>query len=124
MYKGVCPLITRLLKQINVATKLPSNVPSRGNRVLVFLGALFLKLSGWRVEGEFPNERKFIVVVAPHTSNWDFTLGIGIMFCRRLMVSFMAKSNLFFWPFSLFMDWLGGIPVDRTKKWRCIANGR
>jgi 1-acyl-sn-glycerol-3-phosphate acyltransferase len=76
-------------------------------------GRAYLRLSGWRIEGEFPLERKFVLIVAPHTSNWDFLLGVAILFATEMRVSWLGKHALFKAPFRTFLRWLGGIPVDR-----------
>ncbi len=73
-----------------------------------------MSLSGWRFDGAMPNEPKFVISVAPHTSNWDFCVGIAAVFALRLRVSFLGKDTLFKGPLGLFMRWLGGIPVDRS----------
>ena len=78
------------------------------------LGRAYLRLSGWRIEGVFPAERKFVTIVAPHTSNWDFMLGVAIVFATELRVSWLGKHALFRAPFKGFLRWLGGIPVDRS----------
>lgn len=78
---------------------------------------LIFKLLGWRVEGSFPHDlKKFIVAVAPHTSNWDFVIGVmarSIVGIQR--AKFLGKSPLFKPPFGWFFRWLGGYPVDRTS---------
>jgi len=61
-----------------------------------------------------PNEPKFVVIVVPHTSNWDFTLGTAALFALGFRVSFLGKHTLFKWPLGAFMRWLGGIPVERS----------
>ena len=61
-----------------------------------------------------PDEPKFVIIVAPHTSNWDFTLGVAALFALGLRVSFLGKHTLFTPPLGSFMRWLGGIPVDRS----------
>ena len=61
-----------------------------------------------------PNEPKFVVIVAPHTSNWDFTLGVAALFALGFRVSFLGKHTLFKWPLGAFMRWLGGIAVERS----------
>ena len=75
--------------------------------------ALFL--AGWRVDGNLPNLSKFVLIGAPHTSNWDFLLFLGVIFHLRTSVRFMGKAELFRWPFGWFFRWCGGIPVDRTR---------
>jgi 1-acyl-sn-glycerol-3-phosphate acyltransferase len=77
--------------------------------------ALFLmKVTGWKTDGELPDVKKFVLVVAPHTSNWDLFYGIIIAFAYRLDVYYMAKHQLFKFPFGRLMRWLGGIRIDRS----------
>jgi 1-acyl-sn-glycerol-3-phosphate acyltransferase len=78
------------------------------------LGRLSMRLSGWRFEGEVPDVRKMVLIVAPHTSNWDFPVGLQAKLALRLGCTFIGKHTLFRWPFGILMRWLGGIPVDRS----------
>ena len=77
------------------------------------LGRAYLRLAGWRVEGCLPQETKYVAIVAPHTSNWDFPLGVALMFATDLKVSWLGKHALFRAPFRGLFLHLGGIPVDR-----------
>ena len=61
-----------------------------------------------------PNEPKFVIIVAPHTSNWDFPLGVAALFSLGVRLSFLGKHTIFKWPLGPFMRWLGGIPVERS----------
>jgi 1-acyl-sn-glycerol-3-phosphate acyltransferase len=70
---------------------------------------------GWRVEGKLPDIPKFIIIGAPHTSNWDFVLFLGIIFHLKADVRYMGKAELFRPPHGWFFYWCGGIPVDRRK---------
>jgi len=54
------------------------------------------------------------MIVAPHTSNWDFIIGMAAMLSLRLSASWLGKHTIFFWPLSGLIRWLGGIPVDRS----------
>ncbi|MBI3169866.1 MAG: lysophospholipid acyltransferase family protein [Chloroflexi bacterium] len=72
-------------------------------------------LAGWRVEGKLPDFRKYIIIGAPHTSNWDFLLFLGVIFRLKADVRYMGKAELFRNPFGWFFYWCGGIPVDRKK---------
>ena len=74
-----------------------------------------LRMTGWSVEGKLPDLPKYILVGAPHTSNWDFVLFLGIIFKLKVNVKFMGKAELFRSPFGWFFYWCGGIPVDRKK---------
>jgi 1-acyl-sn-glycerol-3-phosphate acyltransferase len=70
---------------------------------------------GWKVEGEVPNLPKLVIGVAPHTSNWDFVVGVAAMFALDLRIEFLGKHTLFRGPLGAFMRWIGGIPVDRSN---------
>jgi len=77
---------------------------------------LLFKSWGWRLEGEIPHHLpKKLYVVIPHTSNWDFPVGIMLKYGYKMDVGFIAKSSLFKWPFAWFFKALGGIPVDRKR---------
>lgn len=78
------------------------------------LGQAYLRLAGWRIEGTFPTDPKYVVIVAPHTSNWDFMLGVAVVFALELRASWLGKHALFKAPFKGFLRWLGGIPVNRS----------
>lgn len=90
-------------------------VATRGNAFSRGLAKLAMRLTGWRVEGEFPNLPQFVVIVAPHTSNWDFFVGVMAMLAIGFRGTFLGKHTVFRWPVSLIMRWLGGIPVDRAS---------
>lgn len=70
---------------------------------------------GWRIEGALPEQPKFVIIGAPHTSNWDFFLFLAAMHHFDVRMSFLGKASLFRWPFGFMFEKVGGIPVDRTK---------
>ena len=70
--------------------------------------------SGWRPQGQFPADRKFVIMGACHTSNWDFLLFLGTVHALGRQVRFIGKHSLFKWPLGGFMRALGGVPVDRS----------
>jgi len=74
-----------------------------------------MRTLGWRVHGKLPDLPKFILIGAPHTSNWDFVLFLGVIFTLRANVRFMGKAELFRNPLGWFFYYCGGIPVDRKK---------
>lgn len=82
-----------------------------------FLFKLYLKLSGWQYELTLPPDlKKFVVVAAPHTSNFDFPIAQAAFYLMGMKVKYLAKSSLFKGYFGkLFYRW-GGIPVDRNHK--------
>jgi 1-acyl-sn-glycerol-3-phosphate acyltransferase len=90
------------------------NVQRAHGRLASWLGRVLMSLSGWRFEGEVPDVRKMVLIVAPHTSNWDFPVGLQAKLALRLGGTFIGKHTLFRWPLGIFMRWLGGIPVNRS----------
>ena len=95
--------------------ELGPEIPRRGSATMRAFGRALLRFLGWRVEGEMPNLRKFVVAVAPHTSNWDFVVGAAAMFALDLRIAFIGKHTLFVGPFAPVMRWMGGVPVDRSS---------
>ncbi len=93
--------------------ELPPSLPRRGSAVTRTLSRTLLALAGWRVEGEIPDRSKLVAIVAPHTSNWDFVLGIAAMYSLGLRIRFLGKHTLFRPPLGWLMRWLGGTPVVR-----------
>jgi 1-acyl-sn-glycerol-3-phosphate acyltransferase len=73
------------------------------------------KRQGWRVIGSPPDTRKFVIIAAPHSSNWDFVYFIVAAESLGLDLSYMGKKALFRWPFGGFMTAMGGVPVDRSS---------
>lgn len=81
-----------------------------------WLGRTLHKASGWKVEGEIPNLKKFILVGAPHTSNWDFVHALILIWAVDLKLNVLAKHTLFKIPIlKNILSGIGGIPVDRNN---------
>jgi len=91
-------------------------IPRRGSTAARRFGLAVLRLLRWRIEGEMPDLPRFVVAVGPHTSNWDFVVGVSAMFALDLRISFLGKHTLFRGPAGSVLRWLGGIPVDRTSR--------
>lgn len=93
------------------------NVAQRGNFLMRWIMTGLMRLSGWRFTGaDFPDVRKFVLIVAPHTSNWDFIVGIRAMYALGIRGTYLGKDTLFRFPLGIIMRWLGGFPVDRSTK--------
>lgn len=70
----------------------------------------------WTLSGRVPaGLKKYVLVVAPHTSNWDFVVGVAARKLLGINVKYVAKKELFIWPIAGTMKRLGGFPVDRSK---------
>ena len=74
-----------------------------------------LKKLGWVVHADYPGVEKYVLIAAPHTSNWDFPVGILAARALKLDVKWMGKHTLFRWPYGWFFRALGGIPVYREQ---------
>jgi 1-acyl-sn-glycerol-3-phosphate acyltransferase len=85
--------------------------------MLRLLYKFIFKLIGWKTEGSFPTDiKKFIVAVAPHTSNWDFVIGVLARSVLNLQkAKFLGKDSLFKPPFGWLFRAMGGYPVNRSK---------
>ncbi len=70
---------------------------------------------GWRIDGSLPDLPKFVVIVAPHTSNWDFVVGFAVYLAIEIEASWLGKHTLFRWPAGPLFRHFGGIPVVRTQ---------
>ena len=78
------------------------------------IGRLWMGIFGWDVIGQVPHGEQFVLVGAPHTSNWDFPFALATFYIFRLKISWMGKDTLFKKPFGKIMRWLGGMPIDRS----------
>ena len=94
---------------------LPVCLPRRGNAFSSAVARALLAASGWRIEGEFPPHPKMVAIVAPHTSNWDFVVGILAVFAIGIRVRFFGKDSLFNPWIGWLMRWFGGTPVVRES---------
>lgn len=72
-----------------------------------------LNALGWTVHYDDPLTRRYVLIVAPHTSNWDFPLGLLVNWALGLDAHWIGKHTLFRGPLGPLFRYLGGIPVDR-----------
>ena len=80
------------------------------------LSKVILKIIGWRVDGTLPSDqKKYVLIVAPHTSNWDFFLFVLTVSVLRLQPSVLIKDSLFIGPLGWFLRYCGAIPVNRRQ---------
>jgi 1-acyl-sn-glycerol-3-phosphate acyltransferase len=79
------------------------------------LSAWILKLFGWKTTGKLPDVPKYVCLGGPHTSNWDFILGVLARSAMKFDAKFLGKASLFKPPYGWLFRWLGGVPVTRTK---------
>ena len=76
---------------------------------------LLYKRMGWSKNITENHPDKYIICLAPHTSNWDFIIGQLFAFSENIRINFLMKKELFFWPLGILLRKLGGIAVNRSK---------
>lgn len=89
--------------------------PRRGNRFSVALGQGLMRLRGWCVVGEVPDIPKFLLIGAPHTSNWDYFLSQTTALSLQVDMRFVMKHTPFVGPLGRLLRWLGGVSLDRDR---------
>ncbi len=81
-----------------------------------FLAQAVLKSSGWKPEGRRPAAAKYVLIAAPHTSNWDLLYFLALAEVLGVRVQWMGKHTLFRWPAGPVLRALGGIPIRRHRR--------
>lgn len=94
---------------------LPPETPQVKSPVRRLIGTLVLRLAGWRIEGNLPNLRKFVIVVAPHTSNWDFIIGFMAYLAMQLETRWFAKHTALRGPLGPLGRYFGAVAIDRGR---------
>lgn len=84
------------------------------------LAHMILRLIGWRTHAIRPRSSRYVIIGAPHTSNWDFGLMLLLIAAEQLPIRFMGKDTLFRGPLGLVMRSLGGIPVNRRERTKLV----
>ncbi len=79
------------------------------------ISVALLRLVGWRLIN-VPPQPKAVIMVYPHTSNWDFPLGLLFRLGAGIPIHWAAKDSLFFWPLGILFRFIGGVPVNRRKR--------
>ncbi len=84
----------------------------------LFFKLVFIKMLGWKIVGRFPyEEKKLIILVAPHTSFWDVAVGVSVRAILQFKSHYLVKAELFKNPLlAKFLTWTGGVPVDRGNR--------
>jgi len=80
------------------------------------MARLFFWLTGWELDGGTPEPKKFVMIAAPHTSNWDLPYMLATAILADVDLSFMIKHSVFIGPLGWFLKRMGGIPIVRHEK--------
>jgi hypothetical protein len=86
------------------------------------LAELILRGMGWRVAFDGLPARQGVIAIYPHTSNWDFLVMVLVKWAVGIPVRFWGKDKLFRVPLlGRWLQWIGGVPVDRTASHGVVA---
>ena len=85
------------------------------------LALIIFKATGWKAAGQRPGIPKYVIIAAPHTSNWDFVYTVCLAFILDIKPRIMMKSTWFRWPMGPFLRWLGAFPIDRSGPHNVVA---
>jgi len=85
------------------------------------LALLLFKATGWKIEGHRPDIPRYVIIGAPHTSNWDFIYTLCLSFIYRINPVIMMKHTWFRWPLGPLFRWLGVIPINQSKSDNVVA---
>ena len=103
------------MSEWSVGAPLPPAMPQFSPNLFRSWCAWWLKVCGWRLVGEFPNEARLVLIAAPHSSWWDGYWGLLFKVATGADISFMGKRELFRGPLGWALRALGGIPVERSS---------
>lgn len=81
-----------------------------------WLAKFVMKILGWQLVGEPPDMSKYVLIAAPHTSNWDFLVMLALDFAFKVECVWLGKDSLFRGPLGPFYRRMGGIPIDRSSR--------
>lgn len=109
------PQASRQPASLPLVPPLPAAAPrcTPPPRLSRWLGRAWLRASGWRLTGHFPDVPRLVLIAAPHSSNWDGMHGLAMRQVLGLEVSLVAKRQLFWWPLGSLLRKLGAVPIDR-----------
>lgn len=103
------------MTDIEFEAVVPTQYLRRNSALLRAFGRTLMRIAGWKFAGTLPDVPKVVVAVAPHTSAWDFVVGVMALFALDVRIAFFGKHTLFEGIFGPMMRAIGGIPVNRAK---------
>ena len=85
-------------------------------KIIYRLAYYLMRMLGWSFPGQKPADKKFILLGAPHTSNWDFLITLALMHHFDIPLRYMVKDQVFKGPWAGLLRSLGAIPIDRSRR--------
>lgn len=108
-------------RKIDPATATPA--PPRGafSEIVRAMCLAWLRIGGWKLQGDWPGHDKVVLLAAPHTSNWDGINMLATAGAYRIKLRWMGKKSLVAGPFGFIVRWLGCVPIDRSSSNDVVA---
>jgi 1-acyl-sn-glycerol-3-phosphate acyltransferase len=100
----------------------PEHLRANRGSFAQWFGRTVLRIFGWRVDGQIPNLKRLLIIGAPHTSNWDFVYAMAAILGLNIRLRWLGKHTIFKPGVLWFMEWLGGIPINRSKPQDIVDN--
>src|SRR5438552_6409171 len=91
------------------------------NPFLHGLAKLLFRLSGWKTAGTVPDPARFVVIAAPHTSNWDAIIMLIAAHIFRVKIEWFVRDAAFFFPLGPIVRFFGGTPIDRSARQNMVG---
>jgi 1-acyl-sn-glycerol-3-phosphate acyltransferase len=91
-------------------------------KLIYRLAYYFMRMLGWKFPGQKPDDKKFILLGAPHTSNWDFLITLALIHHFDIPLRYMVKDQVFKGPWAGLLRSLGAIPIDRSRRVNVVEN--
>jgi len=82
---------------------------------------LLFRITGWTVQGVVHQPPRFVIIAAPHTSNWDAFIMLAAAYIFRIKLSWFIKQEAFFFPLGTILRFFGGVPIDRAARHNVVA---
>ena len=87
-----------------------------------FSAFILYRLLGWKIDGVIPHElSKLLIILLPHTSNWDFVFGMLYVKAENINATVFGKDGFYFFPFTYCYKYFNIVPIERRKKSNFVA---
>tara|TARA_B100000927_G_scaffold259657_1_gene228761 strand:+ start:595 stop:1179 length:585 start_codon:yes stop_codon:yes gene_type:complete len=97
----------------NYPIAVPQHLKANRPKFIINISSWVLKIQKWKINGSIPEEKRVVLVIGPHTSNWDFIIGVLVILSLDAKINWLGKHTIFKRGFKSLLIRLGGIPVNR-----------
>ena len=97
----------------NYPIAVPQHLKANRPKFIINISSWVLKIQKWKINGSIPEEKRVVLVIGPHTSNWDFIIGVLVILSLDAKINWLGKHTIFKRGFKSLLIRLGGFPVNR-----------